>query len=42
MEKRYRQNLKDGFDKKIKAYRLQAVMERKILQEKLADASKTL
>ena len=33
LEKRYRANLKEGFDNKIKAYRLQAVVERKLLKE---------
>ena len=33
LEKRYKENLKEGFDEKIKAYRLQAVVERKILRQ---------
>lgn len=33
LEKRYRENLKEGFEHKIKAYRLQAVVDRKMIQQ---------
>lgn len=36
LEKQYRANLKDGFDNKIKAYRLEAVVERKLMKEALS------
>ena len=32
LEKQYRINLKEGFDSKIKAYRMEAVVERKLLK----------
>jgi hypothetical protein len=35
LEKQYRSNLKEGFDNKIKAYRLEAVVERKMFKEAL-------
>ena len=40
LEKRYKDNLKDGFDHKIKAYRLQAVVERKILRQAVEETEK--
>lgn len=40
LEKRYRANLKEGFDNKIKAYRLQAVVERKLLKEAIEETQR--
>ena len=40
LEKQYRVNLKEGFDNKIKAYRLEAVVERKMLKEAIFSVSK--
>lgn len=37
LEKKYRDNLKVGFDHKIKAYRLQAVVERKLLRQAIQE-----
>ena len=41
LEREYRANLKDGFDQKIKAYRLEAVVERKLLKEALDSVKKS-
>jgi hypothetical protein len=38
LEREYRENLKEGFEHKIKAYRLQAVAERKLLQQAMRHA----
>lgn len=40
MEKKYKDNLKEGFDHKINAYRLEAVVERKMLKQAISDAQK--
>ena len=40
LERRYRANLKEGFDNKIKTYRLQAVTERKILKKAVEESHK--
>ena len=40
LEKRYRTNLKEGFDNKIKAYRLQVVVERKLLKEAIEETQR--
>ena len=32
MEKQYKKNLKEGFENKIKTFRMQAVIERKLLK----------
>ena len=40
LERQYRHNLKDGFDNKIKAYRLEAVVERKVLRDALKASQK--
>lgn len=37
LERKYRNNLKEGFEHKIKAYRLQAVVERKLLRQAIDD-----
>jgi hypothetical protein len=37
LERKYRNNLKEGFEHKIKAYRLQAVVERKLLKQAIDD-----
>lgn len=41
LERQYRANLKDGFDNKIKAYRLEAVVERKLLKEAITSVKKS-
>ena len=41
LEKQYRVNLKEGFDSKIKAYRMEAVVERKLLKQALVSVKKT-
>lgn len=38
MEKKYKDNLKQGFENKIKSFRLQAVMERKMIKESIQNA----
>lgn len=40
LERRYRSNLKEGFDNKIKAYRLQAVVERRMLKEAIEETQR--
>lgn len=40
LERRYRSNLKEGFDNKIKAYRLQAVVERRLLKEAIEETQR--
>jgi hypothetical protein len=40
LEQKYRENLKEGFDNKIKAYRFQAVVERKILRQAVEETQK--
>ena len=42
MEKQYKSNLKEGFENKIKSFRLQAVMERKVLKETIESAKKNI
>jgi FKBP-type peptidyl-prolyl cis-trans isomerase (trigger factor) len=40
LEKKYRENLKEGFENKIKAYRLEAVFERKLLKNAIREIQK--
>ena len=42
IEKNYKTNLKEGFENKIKAFRMQAVVERKILKSTIYHAKKNL
>jgi hypothetical protein len=40
LKKKYKQNIKDGFENKIKSFRLQAVIQRKIIQANIDDTKK--
>lgn len=40
LEKKYKQNIKEGFENKIKSFRIQAIMQRKLIQSTIEETKK--